>query len=146
MQEPEANEGTSRGAGSPGDRRAFVILFAGVAAALVALFFAMRPSHRGERATAVGEAVILDGAGSEAVLLADAQDPKAWDAVVDAMARKDREALITLVRDHKAFWVATGTRARVLEASPVARRVRIVDGPRAVAEGWVPIEYVRRED
>ncbi len=118
----------------------------GLLALVIVLFtlrYVLRPSAGSPRPLATGDRVILDGGGAEAVLLADAHDPAAWEAVLDATIRRDHPGLEALVRDHKAFWVASGTPAQVLEVSEVARRVRILDGPRTVAEGWVPAEAIR---
>jgi hypothetical protein len=63
-----------------------------------------------------------------------------WDEKVKATMAGDVDELASLVIDGTLFGVAEGTKARILEHSGTAFRVRILEGPQDNKKGWVEQE------
>jgi hypothetical protein len=69
-------------------------------------------------------------------------DPAAWDAMVAAESRLDREEFAVLIKRGQVVHVEKGTRAKVIETAINSVRVRIREGPNQNVEAWIQRELV----
>jgi hypothetical protein len=65
------------------------------------------------------------------------------DALTKAIAAKDPEGVSELLESGRVFRVPNGTKARLLEVSFLARKVRILEGPHRSKAGWIETEFVQ---
>lgn len=80
-------------------------------------------------------------AGQDSVLVAI--DERALDQVMNALAGRDNSAVDSLVDAGSAWRVQNNTLARVLEIGTGKARIRILEGGRAMTDGWVPERWLR---
>jgi 6-pyruvoyl-tetrahydropterin synthase related domain len=81
----------------------------------------------------------LEGRDSVAV----AVDEKASGELLAAIAGRDQTALEALTESGRVLKVDNNTRVRVLQAESGNTRVRILEGPNILKEGWVPERWLR---
>jgi hypothetical protein len=88
----------------------------------------------------IGDEVTLNAPGVPGPLMAE---DDAWEPLHDALAARDQVGLDRLMASGKVFRVSNGTRAKLIKAGFVSRKVRILDGPHAGRAGWIESEFVR---
>lgn len=89
------------------------------------------PASPSVQALAIGQQGTID-----VDLAVVALDERSLEAVAAAMT--ERTGTAELVGSGRAFLIPYGTRVEVMERGPKALRVRVLDGPRAGRDGWVP--------
>jgi hypothetical protein len=80
-------------------------------------------------------------AGKDAVPVA--LDEAAWNDLSDALSKKDDGMLETLIISGRALKVPNDTRVRPLQATMGRIKVRILEGPDVMKEGWVGERWLR---
>lgn len=88
----------------------------------------------------IGDSGTIDN-GLPIVMLSTTKD--GYDDISNGMAAKDKVGLRDLILTGKAFTVKAGTHAKVIEVAFALRRVRILDGEKVNAAGWLPFEWVK---
>lgn len=89
-----------------------------------------------------GEAEVrLYLAGKDSVMVA--LDDAAWDDLIAALSRRDEAALESLVGSGRVLKVESDTRARSLQTTRGRIKVRILEGPYVMREGWVGERWLR---
>jgi hypothetical protein len=97
---------------------------------------APRPSNM-----AVGSEVKLKAAGTSSILVA--VDARALDEMVGALSLKDNSRVEGMVESGRLITITEDTRVRILEVGAGKIKVRILDGPNTLTDGWVPERWVR---
>jgi preprotein translocase subunit SecG len=80
-------------------------------------------------------------AGKDSVMVA--LDESAWNDLMTALSRKDERALESLAGSGRALKVKNETRVRPLETTMGRIKVRILEGPYVMMEGWVGERWLR---
>lgn len=80
-------------------------------------------------------------AGRDSVMLA--LDEKAWAEMIAALSRRDEPALDSLTESNSVLKVENDTRVRVLQTKSDQIKVRILEGPYVMKEGWVGERWLR---
>jgi len=101
------------------------------------------PSDRpvGAGAQGIGSDAQLYLAGRDSVMVA--VDEKAVHEMISAISGRDQQALEALIASGRAMKVNNNTRVRVLETMTGQTKVRILEGPHLMAEGWVSERWLR---
>lgn len=79
--------------------------------------------------------------GKESVMVA--LDDAAWNDLIAALSRRDERALESLAASERILMVETGTRVRPIETTMGRVKVRILEGPYVMKEGWVGERWLR---
>lgn len=80
-------------------------------------------------------------AGKDSVMVA--LDDAAWDELIAALSQRDEPALESLVGSGRVVKAKIDTRVRPLETTLGRVKVRILEGPHIMKEGWVGERWVR---
>jgi len=88
----------------------------------------------------LGDSGTIDN-GVSVVMLSTTKD--GYDDINKGLAARDKVGLVNLIRTGRAFTVKRGTRAKVIDVTFAMRRVRIMDGEKVNAAGWLPFEYLK---
>lgn len=89
----------------------------------------------------VGDDVLLYLPGRDSVIIA--VDEEASTEIVSAFASRNQAALDALVASGRALLATNNTRAKVVQTSSGRTKVRILEGPHILVEGWVPERWLR---
>ena len=112
-----------------------------------------KPEDTRSQAGSSTEKKILPGSlrlGSETQLYLPSQDSvvvaldeKGLDAVVGALASRDKSALDALVDSSRALRVPNNTRVRIIEVGTGKIKIRVLEGEHVMADGWVPERWLK---
>ena len=80
-------------------------------------------------------------AGRDSVMMA--LDEKALGEMLSALSISDQPALDALIESGRVLNTTNNTRVRVLQTMTGRRKVRILEGPHILAEGWVLEGWLR---
>jgi hypothetical protein len=72
-----------------------------------------------------------------------ALDEAAWDDLIAALSRRDEPALASLAESGRVLKVENDTPVRPLQTTMGRVKVRILEGPHVMKEGWVGERWVR---
>jgi hypothetical protein len=70
-------------------------------------------------------------------------DEKSVDDVVAALASRDNSRIESLVQSGKVFTVDANTRVRILNIAGDKFRVRVLEGPSIMIDGYVPERWIK---
>lgn len=98
------------------------------------------PVKPDRRFPAVGEVAVLLTKGRHGTFLA--VNDGGWDEMLGAEDAKDPDYMLELMEIGKVFYVANGTRGRVIQSGFISMRLRILEGESAGLEGWTQAENV----
>ena len=139
-------------------RRSVVIALIVVAIGSVAVFVATRSSgsanqpganskNKNRNSGPLGSALNVDSdahlflEGRDSVMVA--VDENASNEMVTAISNRDQNAIDSLIESGRALNAVNNTRVRVLQAATGRVKVRILEGPHMMAEGWVLERWLR---
>ena len=83
----------------------------------------------------VGSDAQLYIAGRDSVMVA--VDEKASEEMISALSKRDQPAVDALIESGRALKTDNNTRVRVLQTATGKTKIRILEGPHVMAEGWV---------
>jgi hypothetical protein len=95
----------------------------------------------GAASQGVGDEAHLYLAGRNSVMLA--ADEKASHEMISALSSNDQGALEEMIKSGRALTTDNNTRVRVLHTTSGLTKVRILEGPLLMTEGWVPERWLR---
>jgi hypothetical protein len=139
-------------------RRSVVIALIVIAIGSVAVFVATRSSGSANQPAAnsksknrnsdpfvsglsVGSDAHLFLEGRDSVMVA--VDENASNEMVSAISSRDQTAIDSLIESGRALNAVNNTRVRVLQSATGRIKVRILEGPHMMAEGWVLERWLR---
>lgn len=98
------------------------------------------PTEKAPATLGIGETGRLHATDRGVTVLA--VSPEAYDAWIKATTAEDTFGVSHLIETHQVYSVPHDTRVLVIDRAMYRRQVRILEGERAGASGWVPMEWV----
>jgi len=123
---------------------ALYLTVGGIIAFLAVGLIASWSTSSGPERVTTGQEGILEISGEEEVLVAITKEN--MDKIVRAATIKDNLGISKMVLADQAYFVDKGTKVLVIDTTLTASQIRILDGEEIGSSGWVPKEFVKRND
>lgn len=96
--------------------------------------------YEASRSVEIGDTCILNGGGSMNIIGTNKEDLKALDKAAIA---GDKQAVIEMYYQGRAFAVPSGTKVLFIDSSWAGRKIRILEGDYKGKSGWVSRDYIQ---